>query len=1324
MFKFQIYTCFLFILCLFFCSSVSAGKHSFHHIGMEDGLSQPSVMQISQDGLGRMWFGTKEGVNIYDGIRMTTFKGYVTTTNNNRMWFGNSIDCLKADKKGNMYIICDFNLFFFDLETNSIKQITTDNNTTAIEIVNDSVIYAKKDSIYWLNADQGHSTGLMKHDKGMVNILLADGKQVYMGTDKGLYVVDWYHSFTCTPILEQEDVYSLLKTSSKGLWIATRMNGLYIYHNGDTHKVPLGSKGNGVIDKQVRQMVEDDNRTIWIGTFSGLQSFDCNTEKFTKIDIPRYAGGLNHLSIFSLFKDNQGTVWVGSYYGGVNYFNPKIKSYFNYVYQTSTNADSYFSYIRSMVQDKYGRLWIGTDGGGVSCVNRQWQTIKHFSVNSKNPISHNNIKALCYDEVHDKIYVGMHLGGLNSIDVKTGSVKKYQMGNHLYPSDVIFDLRKWGNYLVISSRKGVFTLDISTDEFKKLPLPSGYYVHFDVDENGMFYGIVYQHLIIYSLQNPKIFEKINLNPYGLNTAVSHLKINKGNVYLTTLGGGLLCWSTREHKLVSQTTENSNIFSDYCYGLDFIHPGKAILTSDQGIMLYDETTGLFTNLELKDRRFRFINGCGLYVSDNEIYAGTTQGITCLQEADFYKEDIQETSLYFSSILINNKLLSVNDETGILQRSLPFTNRIDLKHNQNHIIIQLASSDYLNSQIDAEYEYQLSGESEEWIRMRTPQIQYTNLSPGTYTLRIKEAGETAAKKSLIIHIAAPWYGTRIAWSIYLLVLGLGTFLFIRNRRIKLALKISLEREIYEKKKNDETNHAKLVFFTNISHEFRTPITLISSYIDQLTQDTKDYSSIHKTVLKLRKNTLKLNSLVTELLDFRKFSQDEFMLHLSENDFYKFILNIYSSFEDYAGAKQISYQFTANKDDIIGWFDAVQLEKVFYNILSNAFKYTHHHGNIQVEVKQLDQEIVVSVSDSGIGIGKEDFTRIFDRFYQSDNALTITGSTGIGLSLSKEIIEKHHGRIEVFSEKGKGSTFIITIPYHRNVYEQDPHIAFMAENENDFPVIVDEVKNINVKSDLETDQECCSILLVEDNEELLQVLKELFEKHFKVLTATNGKEALESVRSKMPDLVVSDVMMPIMSGTELCVAIKNNIDYCHIPVILLTALDGVQQNMEGFNRGADAYISKPFHADLLLARVKNLIRNRKLIHYQFYKKPIEEIDLTCVREMDQELLQKTGRIIEAHMDDISFDIPQLCQELGISRSLLYTKFKSLTGMTPNNFIMNTRLKHAATLLLQDKTLSISEVCDRCGFNAPAYFSKCFKLQYNITPLDYRKKHESTNK
>ncbi|MDE5711657.1 MAG: response regulator, partial [Bacteroides sp.] len=374
--------------------------------------------------------------------------------------------------------------------------------------------------------------------------------------------------------------------------------------------------------------------------------------------------------------------------------------------------------------------------------------------------------------------------------------------------------------------------------------------------------------------------------------------------------------------------------------------------------------------------------------------------------------------------------------------------------------------------------------------------------------------------------------------------------------------------------------------------------------------------------------------------------------------------------------------------------------------------------------------SITDTGIGISEQETDKIFNRFYQSDDPAkksSLFSGTGIGLALTKTIVEKHHGRIKVQSTLGKGTTFTVELPRLKEEFENDRNIRLITRRPEETivqgslpdPLPLDaDAQQPEEKADMEavTDKSR-TLLLVEDNEELLQVLVELFSPFYRVACARNGKEGLKQVYQCKPDLIVSDVMMPEMTGTEMCLQIKNNLDFCHIPVILLTALNSPEQNIEGFNRGADDYITKPFHARLLLTRVNNLIRNRLLIQHQFDKQPLSEIDLTSINPLDKDLLKRVSQVIEQHIDDLEFDIPVLCREVGIGRSLLYMKFKALTGMTPNNYILNYRLKHAATLLRRYANIPIAEVSDRCGFSSPMYFSRCFKNQYGCPPQNYKK-------
>lgn len=635
--------------------------------------------------------------------------------------------------------------------------------------------------------------------------------------------------------------------------------------------------------------------------------------------------------------------------------------------------------------------------------------------------------------------------------------------------------------------------------------------------------------------------------------------------------------------------------------------------------------------------------------------------------------------------------------------------------------------------------MDGVDKKWIKTSQTEVHYTNLDPGTYTLRVaainnssNQSGDITDKEiSMQLTISAPWYATWWAFLLYIISFIGCLYYFISSRIAKRTLALSLEKERFEKQQIEQLNQEKLVFFTNVSHEFRTPLTLIISHIDIILQKSSLNPSIYNQILKIRKNAQQMSNLISELLEFRKLEQNHKTLQISQQDITPFLKEIYFSFVDYAHLRNIHYDFQLSETPTLCWFDSQLLEKVFFNLLSNAFKYTPDNGNIIISGRTTDNEVEISISDTGSGIAKNDVSQIFARFFQANNQKPgeySSPGTGIGLALSKTIVEKHHGTITVDSTLGKGSTFTVRLPRNADVFQADKNIQL--SNQQQESSIVPGSLDVLPETDTyltesvhteNAEEKTHTVLLVEDNEELLQLLTELFSPFYEVICATNGEEGLKQVYEHKIDLIISDIMMPKMSGTEMCLQIKNNIDYCHIPLILLTALNSTEQNIEGLNRGADDYITKPFHAQLLLARANNLIRSRLLMQHQFDKKPISEIDLTCINPLDKDILKRTAESIEQHIDDTEYDIPVLCKEVGIGRSLLYTKFKALTGMTPNNFILNYRLKHAAALLQQYPDIPIAEVSDRCGFSSPVYFSRCFKNQYGCTPQNYRKEKKT---
>ena len=609
-----------------------------------------------------------------------------------------------------------------------------------------------------------------------------------------------------------------------------------------------------------------------------------------------------------------------------------------------------------------------------------------------------------------------------------------------------------------------------------------------------------------------------------------------------------------------------------------------------------------------------------------------------------------------------------------------------------------------------------------------ITNTNLPPGEYILRARPlAGKENLDEEvhLNIHVSAPFYATVWAYFFYLLCL-LGVMIaFIRFKTRQAALKSSLEFERKEKERIEELNQVKLRFFTNISHEFRTPLTLILGQIEVLMQMDLG-TTIYNRILRIYKNAWHMRNLISELLDFRKQEQGYLKLKVEEQNLVTFTRQIYMCFYEYAQKKEITYRFDNVEETISVWFDSKQLQKVIFNLLSNAFKYTPNKGSIRVEVRMLASQAIVSVCDTGVGIPEEHISKIFERFYQTDNSSSFTLGTGIGLALAKGIMNMHHGKIDVESTVGKGTKFTLSLPLG-NRHFSDEEMATVESRESviiseavpmlPFEQIMDvEEEKTKVQENIKEEDKPI-ILLVDDNEELLSMLEDLFLPIYKVYIAHDGREGLEMARQIQPDLIISDVMMPEMSGKELCYKIKTNVELSHISVVLLTAQTSVEYVVEGLMFGADDYVTKPFNVKVLIARCNNLIKNKKRLIAHYAGKTITESPVTeAINERDKELLAKCVNIIKENFENPAFDVTALASELCVGRSKLYMQFKQMTGLTPNEFILKIKLDEAMSLLKNHPELNISEISIRLGFSSPRYFSKSFKAFFGVAPQTVR--------
>lgn len=1319
----------------------------FKHIGTKEGLSQLSVMSIYQDELGRMWFGTEEGLSVFDGVHVTAYKPTLGNKNENEFPVGNSIDFITGDLQGNIYFNSDNSLVQYNLHTQQFSCLKS-SRVNAVAFRDGQLWVGVGDSIFIRDNDTGELRFRFQLEytyQHATCITVDSQKRCWIGTNSGLYMQQGDTLPTC--IIPNEDIYTLFEDSHANLWISARMNGLY-------KREPSGhfkryrydpQKPDNISSNQVRGIVEDNFGNLWIGTFTGLNKYNPYDDSFQVYTHDLLPGSLMHSSVFPVYKDHQGSIWLGTYYGGVHYFNPEMDLFTVYTADSSRKDCLSFPFVGHMIEDKDSNIWICTEGGGLNLFDRKTKTFTYFMADpNKNSIAHNNLKDIAYSQKHNKLYIGTHTGGLSIFDLSKKRFRNPYFEDPAYAvkaGDRINQMRIWKDkYLVFMTQWGNAMMDLDTEHISPI-FPSGktYGNHcFLIDSHDYIWittGYTLYRIKMNDEQDLRMF-RCGENGLGKQLISTIYEDKKGRIFFGTLGAGLYEFDEKNNSFKGYTTNNSLILSDYCYNIKESTQGYLIISGDKGLSFFDPGQEQFKVVEQGTALpVSGINkGCGLLVCQNgEIFVGGIDGVTTFFEQDLFRP-AKDYQLYFSDLYINNEAVQPNDRTHILSDALPYIHEIDLRHNQNNLIVTFNSNNYINTLKETAYEYMLEGFDDKWISNNDNSIQYTNLSPGKYTLIVREkqydpkVEPQTIRMGIVIH--SPFYATPLFYLLYVLVGGGLIYGFFRFKQSQLLLRTSLEFERKEKDRIEELNQAKLQFFSNISHEFRTPLTLIISQIELLLQSSSLAPSTYNKLLKIYRNTHNMRTLISELLDFRKLEQGHVKLNVYEQNIIPFLKEIYLSFYEYASGRSVTYSFTTQEESILCWFDPKQMQKVFYNLLSNAFKYSKPGAAIEMVVEDNEQAIIIKIIDNGIGIGKEDIDKIFDRFYQAgSNASGLTQpSTGIGLSLTKSIVELHHGKIQVESTPGYGSIFIVHLPKGRAHFKEDECKFVEPENEgmrNEIlpETIIKELPEETSELSLIETGATYTVLLVDDNEELLQILNSLFSPAYHVLLASNGKEGLEKARSERPDIIVSDIMMPEMSGTEMCLKIKNDFDICHIPVILLTALGSAEQSIEGLQRGADDYISKPFNARVLLARCNNLVRNRIILQKKFNEQRDFDTQSLASNPIDQKFMDAVNKIIEENMDNMEFDMNTLAKELGLSRSSLYAKFKALTGMTPNDFVLSCKLKRAATLLITRPDLQIAEISDLLGFGSPRYFTRCFKAQFDTTPAEYKKRQASNN-
>lgn len=813
--------------------------------------------------------------------------------------------------------------------------------------------------------------------------------------------------------------------------------------------------------------------------------------------------------------------------------------------------------------------------------------------------------------------------------------------------------------------------------------------------------------------------------------------SKGRIYAVLFGDGLFEFDKASDTFRAYNQSNSNILSDYCYEVQSFG-NYLLINTDKGFCLFNTNKKTFWNIELSsDLPITGIHrGCGVYACrDNEIFVGGINGMISFNIGMIHNFD-NNYQLYMSNLYINNNEVLPGDKTGVLDKAFCYTHKIVLSHNQNDITVYFTTNNYIGFYRHPLYEYRLEGYDKHWIQTDETRIIYTKLPPGKYTLVVREklwqSSQNGHVYKLDIVVKPPFYKTGLAYLLYFLIFAGLLYSFYHFKRSHMLLKLSLQQEKFEKQNIEKMNKAKLQFFTNISHEFRTPLTLLITKLDTITEEQSSNTALSRKLRSLSGNANHLLKLINELLDFRKMEQDHIKLNVKNNDVVDFAKNIYSDFVEVANQKGIKYEFSSSQPSIMCWFDGIQMEKVVFNLLSNTFKFVRNDkGVIDLIVSSEGDNVLIKVFDNGIGINQKDINKIFDRFYQAEsgNAVNIsTPGTGIGLALVKEIVSLHHGEVNVESQLGYGSLFTIKLLKGNSHFSEEELLSDKSSLLGDVPA--DEQAADGQQKTDDDDRKSpsikdkrCKILLVEDNEELLLTLKDLFVKTYDVEIAHDGREGLSSVRRFLPDIVVSDVMMPVMDGIQMCKTIKDDVTVCHIPVILLTAMATTEQEINGFKCGADEYITKPFNPQLLLVKCNSIIRSRIILKKKFADDINSDSKLLATNSYDQKFLSDCDNAINDNIDNPDFSVDNLAQAVSMGRTKFFNKFKTLTGMSPNDYILNCRIKISSAWLKQRQSMQISEIAYALGFNSSHYFSQRFKKKYGVTPTEFREGATSPN-
>ena len=1293
----------------------SGGVARFKRMSTGDGLSSLCVGPIYQDEFGMVWICTNDGLNRYNGRSIEVFKPILGDSTS---LYNNNVRAICGNRNGKIWVVSKYSLCELDMATEKFRTIRKKGVRTIC--YHNNSLYVAGFREVWKLDEQGELQTFYTLPKGVTAYTvcgLYDGRLAIGTKEQGVIFVD--SNRKATSLLPTSDITHIFEDSKRNVWISTKSDGLYCYGQNDS-LVRYAAQGGdkGLPDNYVRGVCEDELGYIWVGTFKGLCGINPATRQVRRIDDKD--GALRSASVWYIICDNSGLIWAGTYHNGI------------FVYDRALDRFKSHDFYGNMVEDNEGNLWLGSEDSPLVKYNPATNEVQR--VQARRFVAE-GITSLFFDSQDNVLWVGTLRGGLFKMSHDGRILAQYthsETNPRSLPSNHARDILPFGaDSLIVAHHNGIYMFNKRNGGWRELEMlragNGGHASDILVDSKGDCWASMSAGVVRYNFATSEHREYLverDIPQMGSANVVTLFEDRSGNIWLGTSGAGLFRYEPSCDGF--ESVNDSQLPNLYVIDIEQSASGYLLLATTSGLVRYDHENAVFYTYDTTSGYpLPEIATYGLHVaSNNAIYLSGHRNMVSFHEQDLVRRR-QTHNIWFVDLRVDNVAVKPGDKSGILAKSLFYQNKIRLDRNHSVWSVECATLESVPDAI-SRLEYKLEGFDEEWIvgDWNKP-ISYTNLPGRNYTLRVRrvhsQTSEVLAERTLDVVVVPPFYATW--WFLLLLVavvlaLAIVYFRFYSGR---VRLNASLELEKLEKKKIEELNENKLQFFTYVSHEIRTPVTLINSQLESILAQQGIPPSVYRKVSSMQDNLQKVNNLINELLDFKKGERLVESLHFSNGDIVATLEKTAASFREYAVQRKINFEFL-NQTDVLSlrvWFDAVQMDKVLNNLLSNAFKHTPESGRIKLRLSQTEQSVVVSVRDTGSGVDPEYQKLIFEPFSQVPGDEAAALGSGLGLYITKGIVEAHGGTISLESEKGKGATFTITIPKGDSHIAEEQKCEVIDEDNRTLEVnrlmdrqFIDDI----VRSQEEAGSRGAKMLIVEDNKELRQYLAELFDPFYKIATASDGEEALQKLEYSTPDIIVSDLMMPNMDGVELCRRVKNNVETSHIRFVLLTAKMTVESELEGFRSGADDYIAKPFNSKILVTKCNNLV-NSRLQQQKSFMYTMDSNDLAGNNTIDKQFLEAVMKIMNDHISDASFDIGEFAREMAMGRTSFFMKLKGITGQTPNKFMTNVRLTKALEIMKSDPALSVGEVSYMVGFSSPSYFIKLFKELFGETPAAFKK-------